>query len=353
MNGLLASGSYLYGTTSGGGASGNGVVFRINPTTGAETPLYNFTGGADGADPQGSLVADASGNLYGTTTTGGASGAGTVFEITGTTETVLYSFSGGSDGSNPVAGLTFDAAGNLYGTTSQGGTSGNGTVFKLATPQSGGSWTESVLYSFGTGTDGATPFAGVTFDAAGNLYGTTSLGGTNNLGTVFELVESSGWTENILHNFADDNDGSVPYAGLVADASGNFYGTATQGGQGQDSQEGGGTIYELTRSGDSWAFTTLYDLPGWGISGSYRNVLLDSSGNIYATTHCDGEYDNGTVYELKRSGSKLIYDSLYTFTGGTDGQYSFSNLVLSNGKLYGTTKFGGKDTYGAVFEVTP
>jgi uncharacterized repeat protein (TIGR03803 family) len=351
MNGLIASGGFLYGTTSSGGASGNGAVFQINPKNGAETILYNFAGGADGSGPQGNLVADGAGNLYGTTAAGGASGAGTVFKIAGTKETVLHSFAGGPDGADPVAGLTFDAAGNLYGTTSGGGTSSNGTVFELAAPQNAGSWTESVLYSFGTGTDGAVPVGGVTFDAAGNLYGTTSAGGAYNLGTVFQLVPGSGWTENILHNFEDANDGSVPYAGLVADAFGNFYGAATQGGQG--GQDGGGTIYELTSSGGNWTFTPLYGVPGWGISGSFRNVVLDASGNIYATTHCDGDYGAGTVYELKRSGGSFTYELLYNFKGEKDGLYSFSNLVLSNGKLYGTTKYGGKDGSGVVFQVTP
>jgi uncharacterized repeat protein (TIGR03803 family) len=350
INGFTSAGKILYGTTSVGGTFNSGVVFKLNES-GVETVLHNFAGGTDGATPQGELIRKG-GILYGTTTAGGASGAGTVFKVTGKKETVLYSFAGGTDGAFPEAGLTMDAAGNLYGTTSQGGANGKGTVFELVAPKTnGGSWTESVLYSFGTGTDGSIPVGGVSFDSAGNLYGTTSAGGTYGLGTVFQLVPGTVWTENILHDFQNANDGSIPYGGLISDKKGNFYGVATQGGAGGD--DGGGTIFELTPSGGSWTFTVLYSLPGWGISGSYRNLILDASGNLYGTTHCDGAYNAGTVYELTPSGATWTYNVLYTFTGGTDGLYSFSNLVLNDGKLYGTTKYGGADGNGVIFEVTP
>lgn len=348
ISGFIVQGKILYGTASSGGAFNYGVVFKIN-ANGTETVLHSFGGGTDGATPQGSLIRDKAGNLYGTTTAGGNSGLGTVFKVTGKKETVLYSFAGGSDGADPAAGLVQDAAGNLYGTTSQGGSSGNGTVFKLAAPKTkGGNWTESVLYSFGTGTDGSVPVGGVSFDAAGKLYGTTSAGGAYGIGTVFQLVPGAGWTENILYSFQNTNDGGVPYAGLVADKAGNFYGAATEGGA-----NGGGTVFELTPSNGSWTFSVVYSVPGWGISGSFRNVVLDSSGNLYATTHCDGDYNSGTVYELTPSNGSWNYNLLYNFTGGTDGLYSFSSLVVSGGKLYGTTKYGGANGNGVVFEVTP
>jgi len=245
--------------------------------------------------------------------------------------------------------VVFDAAGNLYGTTSEGGANGNGTVFKLAAPKTkGGSWTESVLYSFGTGTDGSVPVGGVSFGSAGNLYGTTSAGGAYGFGTVFQLVAGSGWTENILYDFQNANDGAVPYAGLISDKAGNFYGAATEGGA-----NGGGTVFELTSSKGDWTFNVLYSVPGWGISGTFRNVVLDASGNLYATTHCDGEYNSGTVYELTPSRGAWTYTLLYTFTGGTDGLYSVSNPVLSQNKIYGTTLYGGADGNGVVYEVTP
>ena len=178
----------LYGTTSGGGNSGAGTVFKITKA-GKMVVLYNFTGGADGGSPQASLVLKGS-TLYGTTSSGGEFGNGVVFKMSGSgKEKVLYSFKGGSDGSNPQARLALDAAGNLYGTTFAGGTSGAGTVFEV-TPKG----RETILHSFGDG-DGANPVSGVTFDKSGNLYGTTSAGGLYGNGNVFQLTAQSGWTE--------------------------------------------------------------------------------------------------------------------------------------------------------------
>jgi uncharacterized repeat protein (TIGR03803 family) len=346
-NGFVADGKTFYGTASSGGASGNGVVFKIT-TSGVETVLHSFSGGPDGATPWGQLLRVKGGAIYGTTTAGGTSDAGTVFEIKGKTETVLYSFAGGADGATPLAGLVEDAAGNLYGTTSAGGANGNGTVFELIAPKiTGGAWTKAVLYSFGTGTDGATPFGGVIFDSAGNLYGTTSAGGAYGYGTIFQLVAANSWTEKILHNFQDGDDGAVPYAGLIANKSGDFYGAATEGGSNE-----GGTVYELTSSDGSWNFNVVYSVPGWGVSGTFRNVVLDSHGNLYASTHCDGANNAGTVYELSPSKGSWNYTLLYTFTGGSDGLYSVSDLVLNDGQLYGTTLYGGADNNGVVYEVT-
>jgi len=341
----------LYGTSSSGGSFGSGTVFKVD-STGHESALYDFTGGADGGSPQASLLLSG-GHLFGTTNSGGASGAGTVFEVTlSGIETVLYTFTGKADGANPDASLIRDGAGNLYGTTFAGGTNGNGTVFKLLRPTvTGGAWTEQVLYSFGKGTDGANPVAGVT-SQTGHLYGTTSAGGTYGYGTVFQLTPSkSGWTESILHHFEMQSDGGVPYAGIIVDHSGNLYGATTDGGAG--GSNGGGTVFELTPSNGSWTFTVIYSLPGWGISGSFRNLLL-ASGKIYATTHCDGANTAGTVYELTPSGGTWTYKSLHVFSGGSDGLYSFSNLVFDKlGNLYGTTNRGGANGYGVVFKVTP
>jgi len=347
LNGLTAaSNGLLYGTASSGGASGNGAIYRFNTTSSKLTVVYSFKGGTDGASPQSFLIEDTAGRFYGTTSAGGAHDVGTVYRLAGTSETVLHSFGGKSDGSGPEAGLAIDSAGNLYGTTASGGAYGNGTVFMLS--HQGSVWKEQILYNFGTGTDAATPVGGVTLDSAGNLYGTTSAGGAYGLGTVFELTKASGWAETILYSFQDSDDGAVPYAGLVADGAGNFYGAATEGGS-----QGGGTVFELTPSGSNWNFSVVQSVPGWGISGSFRNVVLDASGNIYATTHCDGNYNAGTVYELTPSGQSWTYTLLYTFTGGNDGLYSYSNLVIHDGKLYGTTKQGGTSGDGVLFEVTP
>lgn len=221
LDGLtLDSAGNLYGTTNAGGASSYGTAFKVTKT-GVETVVHEFTGGTDGAYPQGGLIRNAAGDFFGTTTAGGATNNGTVFGITAAgKEVVLYSFAGGTDGAAPQAGLTLDASGNLYGTTSAGGTHGNGTVFKLSRAAKGGTWTETVLYNFGTGSDGAIPVASVAFDKSGNLYSTTSAGGTSGNGTIFELTLSGGvWTETIIHNFQDGDDGAVPYGGLIADAA--------------------------------------------------------------------------------------------------------------------------------------
>ncbi len=347
MNGLMLGASgYMYGTTSAGGAYNNGTVFRIAPQGNFQT-IYAFEGGADGSTPQSFLIEDSAGHLYGTTSAGGAFGGGTVFRITNNTKTILHNFGSGSDGSAPLGGLVFDRAGNLYGTTSAGGANGNGTVFMLS-PR-GIVWGETVLYSFGTGTDGAIPYAGVTLDSAGDVLGTTSAGGSSGYGTIFELSKQNSWAETIVYNFTNQDDGAVPYAGLIADGLGNFYGAATEGGS-----QGGGSIFELTPAGSGWNFTAIQSLAGWGISGTFRNLLLSSSGTLYATTHCDGEYDAGTVYELVPGvGGTWTYTQLYTFTGGTDGLYSFSNLVTFGNRFYGTTNQGGAYGYGVVFAVFP
>lgn len=345
-----ASGN-LYGTTTSGGNFGAGSVFEFS-SAGVETVLYSFKGGVDGAEPEGSLLLIGTG-VYGTTASGGASGAGTVFELTlAGKESVLYSFTGKTDGSAPGSSLVRDSGGNLYGTTNLGGTHGDGTVFKLVHPKAPSTvWTEQVLYSFGNGQDGTNPVAGVSFDSAGNLYGTTSGAGEYGNGNVFQLAASgSGWTENILHQFELLNDGGIPYAGIVVDHAGNLYGATTDGGAG--GSQGGGTIFEMSLSGGNWSFTVLYALPGWGISGSFRNLLVSGS-KIYATTHCDGANNAGTVYELTHSPKGgWTYTSLYVFTGGSDGLFSFSNLVLDKtGNLYGTTNLGGQFGRGVLFKI--
>jgi uncharacterized repeat protein (TIGR03803 family) len=339
----------LYGTTNSGGKYGYGSVFKAN-RSGEEAVVHNFAGGAkDGAYPQDSLIFDTAGNLYGTTFNGGPANAGTVFEMSSKGVIhLLYSFAGGSDGANPIARLAMDKNGNLYGTTSAGGASGNGTVFEVSTAGK-----HNVLYSFGAGSDGAIPYAGITLDTKGNLYGTTSAGGSTGNGTVFELKRSSsGWTETILHNFELQDDGGTPYAGLVFDHSGNLYGAATQGGS--EGSVGGGTVFELSPASGGWNFQVIYGLYGWNISGPFRDLLVEPSGVIYGTTHCDGAYDAGTVYSLTPSSGAWSYTELYTFTGGTDGLYAFSNLVMDKGgNLYGTTNEGGGNGIGVIFKVTP
>jgi uncharacterized repeat protein (TIGR03803 family) len=229
---LLGGGGNLYGTTSGGGPSGFGTVFKLD-ATGKETVLYGFTGGADGGSPLAGLILSPAGKFYGTTYAGGAFGFGTVFQLDATgKQTVLHSFADGSDGSGPKAGLVRDSVGNLYGTTYSGGAAGYGTVFKLAP-----SGKETVLYSFTGGADGINPEAGLVRDTFGNLFGTTYGGGAPGYGTVFK-VDTTG-REIVLYRFAPGA-GMVPRAGLIRDAGGNFYGTTSSGGS------GGGTVFKLS-----------------------------------------------------------------------------------------------------------
>jgi len=333
----------LFGTAQNGG-SGFGTVFELqrSGSSYAFSVLHAFASGNDGAAPTARVVPGPLGNLYGTTSQGGG-GGGTVFELSGTStprqETILYSFKSVANGYAPSPGdLTFDTAGNIYGTTGAGGAHQGGTVYELSPGKTG--WTEKVLHSFGGASDGAVPYAGVIRDAAGNLYGTTSAGGYYGDGTVFELTpHGSAYTEKILHNFEGKNDGLTPYAGLAHDAAGNLYGAATDGGA-----AGGGTIFVVRPVHGSLHFETLFSVPGWGISGTFRTPIVDAAGNILATTHCDGSNSSGSIYELKRVGTtwSWTYDPLYMFTGGSDGQYVFTSPVIDPfGAMVGTTQVGG------------
>jgi len=235
LAGLVQDGAgNLYGTTASGGASGLGTVFKLS-VGGAEAVLHGFRGGSDGEYPYAGVIRDAGGNLYGTTSAGGVSGFGTVFEIDAKgNETVLYSFRGGANGEYPSASLVGDAAGNLYGTTNSGGTSGSGIVFQISPAGK-----EAVLHSFKGGKDGEYPYASVIRDAAGNLYGTTYGGGASGWGTVFEINPTG--KETVLYSFGGAADGASPEGGLVQDAAGHLYGTTKYGGA-----FGAGTVFELS-----------------------------------------------------------------------------------------------------------
>ena len=245
----------LYGTTWEGGTANHGTVFELSPDSKGgwtEAVLYSFQGGpTDGGKANGSVIFDASGNIYGTTRYGGGTSCtdcGTVFKLTpgnGTwTESLLYQFNGTKDGKYPYAGVIMDGLGNLYGTTNAGGAHHFGAVFELS-PSKGG-WTESTLLSF-NGKDGNSPVAGLVMDGSGNLYGTTQKGGANNLGVVFELSPSKhGWKETVLHSFAGGTtDGSGPGAGVIFDTAGNLYGSTYAGGTGSCTN-GCGTVFELS-----------------------------------------------------------------------------------------------------------
>ena len=301
--GLVSDNGIIYGATQLGGAYGQGTVFELTPTKNGwtETILHSFAlNGTDGAEPFAGLVLDKEGNLYGTTYEGGEYNQGTVFKLTPSgTETILHSFDfNGLDGYYPDGTLVLDGKGNLYGTTTYGGPygcneDGCGTVFEL-TP----SGKERILHSFGASGDGSNPYGSLVPDKMGNLYGTTDLGGAYNYGTVFELTLSHGtWTETILHSFDNNGtDGTDPAAGLVFDANGNLYGTTIGGGA-----YNYGTVFELSPpSGGSglWAETILWSF-GSGTDGHYpeASLIFHKDGNLYGTTSYGGAY-GGTLFVL-------------------------------------------------------
>ncbi len=350
------------------------TLIVVNSAWGAskEKVLYSFTGATDGGDPAAGLIFDKAGNLYGTTVVGGtgaacSGGCGTVFKLTKNssgkwTETVLYNFQAGSDGKNPYGGVTMDAEGNLYGTTVSGGSGGAcsgdgcGTIYKLT--RSGKSWSESVLYSFTGGKDGAGPGGGVVFDRSGNLYGTTPDGGDVNgcgCGVVYQLApaRSGGWRQKVLHTFTDGNDGATGSLGLLLiDSNRDLFGVAELGGA-----HSAGTAFEVSPVGGKWKMHTLDGFKGMPDAGfPYGGLMSDSTGSLFGTTYYGGANGLGSVFKLtKGSNGKWTEKVLYSFKTGTDGNSPTSTLVFdAHGNLYGTTSAGGDSNGdGTVFKLTP
>jgi len=373
-NGLVADAKgNMYGTTGGGGSEGSGTVFEMVRGAGGswtEKVLHAFdpaTG--DGFNPVDNLVFDRVGNLYGTTFGGGAYGYGMVFELSskaggGWTEKILYSFqNNGTDGHYPYAGVVLDAEGRIYGTAYYGGASAGGTVFGLS-PRADGSWGEKILHTFqNNGSDGYYPAGGLNFDAAGNLYGTTTQGGTDNNGTAFELKHTAGggWSEVILHSFLNNGtDGYDPDFGLISDAAGSLYGTTSQGGS-----HYAGAVFELTSAVDgSWTETVLYSFDNNGTDGVQPQsaLIFDAAGNLYGVTEDGGLYGNGTAYKLAPgAGGVWIETLLHSFgqAKADDGDFPRGGLAFdAAGNLYGTSQDGGSAGggdlgKGIVFEITP
>jgi uncharacterized repeat protein (TIGR03803 family) len=330
--------------------------------------LHKFKPG-DGANPLSSLTLDEAGNLYGTTPAGGGGNCtpscGTVFQLVtnsdGTwTENLLHQFSGGNDGENPLAGVIFDAAGNLYGTTSAGGANDPccGTVFEL-THNSDGSWAKSVLYNFKGGSDGDMPQSNLTFDGAGNLYGTTDIGGSGSSGTVFQLIPHSNgrWTESVLYNFCSIQncvDGAFPVAGLTSDVAGNLYGTTSMGGVDLSCC---GTVFKLTHKSDgSWAMSILYSFQGGSdAAGPDSNLIFDAAGNLYGATGGGGNNNHGTVFRLiPHSNGRWTESVLHRFcslTNCADGDIPTALAFNAAGNLYAATAYGGSVDDGIVFRL--
>ena len=366
-----ASGN-LYGTADGGGG-GHGVVFELTHTPGgwSESVLHAFAGGPDGSIPVDAVTLDGAGNVFGSTAAGGTGtacgtiGCGVIFELVqGSsgewTESILHSFND-ADGKSPRGSLAIDQEGNLFGTTSGGGSADQGTAFELKS-DTGGQWTEQVLWSFTGDKDGRFPTASVILGPAGQIYGCTGFnGGLNGNGTVFELIKSSGgtWQEKTLTNFAD---GSGDPVGLTPDGAGNFYGATNAGGA-----NGQGVIYTFSRDVNGkwsgriiYAFETGFVSNGQAFGASPSSLILDASGRLYGETQYGGKNGKGTVFRLSPvAGGSWTYQDLYDFKGGLDGVSPQGGLIFdSTGNLYGTTRVGGSGTAcagsgcGTVFELS-
>ena len=394
---------------------------------------FNVSTKMGGSGPQGNLVFDSDGNLYGTTLYGGTGTSsrcvdptnfecGTAFQLVpnargGWTEKVLHNFGDDGDGNNPAAGVVIDSSGNLYGTTVGGGANGCGTVFKLSPNKIGGTWTETILYNFCSQAgelDGSMPSSTLTFDAQGNLYGTTGEGGTGqcSCGVAFELMQNAngGWTEKVLHNFGNSGDGSGPNGGLVFDSVGNLYGTTGGGGSSCDFGFGCGVVFELMPASDgTWTEKLLYVFIGgsedvvaepdstlifdkagnlfgttlWGpgvfelspsvdgtwtekkidVSCCYPSALAFRNGNIYGTYSASDEGRCcGSAFELTPSANGNWKETiLHNFGTGKNGAYPSSGLIFdSKGNIYGATAQGGSywqtnsgEPTGTVFEIAP
>jgi uncharacterized repeat protein (TIGR03803 family) len=371
-NGVLISdgAGNFYGVNSSGG-SGSGAVYEISPTAErgwTAKSIYVF----EGTYYPGGLVMDSSGNLFGAIYGGGTETCsdgygdypcGAVYELSpdgsgGWSEKTIWNASQ-TEGWRPWS-LVLDAAGNLYGTTAYTGNGYGGTVYELQ--RTGGNWTYTVLHAFGQrgSEDGAEPQGPLVFDKAGNIYGTTFLGGTAGVGTAFELKKTTtGWQEITLFDF--DSSSSGAWAGwepgaVISDSAGNLYGTTYYGGV--DWGQGYGVAFELTpTSSGAWQETVLhtflYGGPG-GYSGG-APLVFDSAGNLYGTAGSGGAENYGTVFQLKQSANGTWSEVvLHSFpSDSSDGKYPDGLLVDSKGNLYGTTNAGGSGAGGTVFEITP
>jgi uncharacterized repeat protein (TIGR03803 family) len=367
----------LYGTTYYGGnfgadcGYGCGTVFKLAPGNGkwTETVLYAFQdNGQDGYFPIGDLAIDAAGNLYGTTTEGGPYSVGTVFMLAPNadgsySETVIYSFCSVQnclDGQWPEAGLILDATGNLYGTTSGGGDVYGGVVFKLS-PGGSGAWKEKVLYSLVGSYEGGS-FAGVTFDQAGNLYGTTKGGSCFTGGTVFKLSprKQADWYYTLLYKFSQGGkDGACPSASVVLDPAGNLYSTTSSGGNYDV-----GVVFKLApRPHGQWKETVLHSFNINDGAQPYAGLVRDA-GNLYGTLAFGGRNGLGSVFKLTPTrhgpGPEWAIEKVLLNFDGEDGIYPFSGLTLdAAGNLYGATYYGGNLSdcdytgCGVIFEITP
>ena len=356
-------GGHVFGTAGSGGVGNNGTVFELRHSGALWifNPLYHFKGGEDGSSPLAGVVIGPDGALYGTTNNDGSNGGGTAYLLRPPltacktsfcfwSETMMHSFGGSGDGYAPGNGsLLFDQAGNIYGTTEFGGSAGAGSVYELT--KSGNSWTENILYSLGgPPNDGFQPDAGVIFDPAGNLYGTTATGGADGDGTAFEITPSNGsWSEAGLYSFSnnDNNVGHYLTCGLIMDEAGNLYGTTWIS----------GSVFEITRSNGQWIASAIYTAPHFG---GLATLTMDQAGNLYGVSAVGSNGGNdsgpGFVFKLTKSNGTWTLTDLHDFTG-SDGKEPSGPVTLdAAGNLWGTAGSGGQgcgnNGCGAVWEIT-
>jgi uncharacterized repeat protein (TIGR03803 family) len=354
----------LFGTTTGGGSLtecnsiGCGTAFELSSRNGGwkETVLLDFAPSSNDGfpSPSGPTVFDSEGNIYGIENYGGNS-LGAVYQLARSgnawTENILHIFGGAGDGFYPYGGLVRDAAGNIYGSTSNGGANGQGTIFEL-TSNADGTWTYNIIYDFASAGpyDAEGPYGPLTIDASGSLYGTSQAGGTYDYGAVFKLSLSNGvWTDAVLFNFTLDYGSSPNPVGVVMDAAGNLYGTTTDGGP-----YAVGTIYKLTPTTGFWNRTILHTFAGTDGAYPFGGLAVDKSGTLYGTTDSGGTFGYGNVYKLSSTNGKWTQTILHAFSDGTDGANPFADVTLDQqGNLYGIAGNGGANGKGVVFEITP
>ncbi|HWY15302.1 MAG TPA: choice-of-anchor tandem repeat GloVer-containing protein [Rhizomicrobium sp.] len=348
----------LYGTGAGDGNAGDGQVFKLTNSGGAwkENTLVTFDG-ANGSTPFAGLIRDSNGVLYGTTWTGDAYNGGNVFALYKSggkwISSTIWAFGGTSgDGTQPECDLVMDKSGNLYGTTYGGGAYNLGTVFELS--KVNGVWAETVLHSFGANGVGWEPYAGLLMDGSGTFYGTTIYGGNHGNGTIFKLFQSGGvWKFKSIYSFTGGSDGSEPLGTLIRDKNGALYGTTYAGGAPDT-----GVAFMLSRSGGKWTETVLHVF-NWQNGDGYNplaGLRWSPSGGLYGTTPRGGSPGGGTVFELTPGAPGGVWTEsiLHGFAGNADGSYPQGRVTLDeNGALYGTTEIGGTDNLGTVWKIIP
>ena len=359
---MTIKGDLVYGTATAGG-DGAGEVFEAKHLGN----IYSFPGGNGSGEPEARVVFGPDSHLYGTASKGGSASAGFVFNLIPQLTickvadcqpwraSALHIFTGfPADGAQPGYGdLTWDKQGNIYGTTILGGSVDVGIVYELMPPiPPSKTWTENVIWNF-TGPDGKYPQNAVIFDGNGNLLGTTMQGGQHGFGTIFKLTPSqNGWVETNIYDFQGGNDGKSPIAGLTLDSAGNLYGATSDGGSG-----GAGTAFELAPSGDTYTFKLLYSFSGQQgrNCGPWASLTIDAAGSLYGTTYC-GSPGSGSIFRLSNTQNGWAYTSLHDFGSVRgDGFLPISNVTFdASGSLWGTaSQGGGGENAGIVWKITP